>query len=126
MYLLWVVIAAGPIDPHNPKKSYMSDFMPAITTITTTAAGLLVWVIQENRKTKALEAQKEGVLETAMLVLIRNQLVTAHKLAIDSWSITISQKQSFVEMHDLYIKLGGNGPASRLLDDLNRVKLVTD
>ncbi len=104
----------------------MSEFMPVITAITTAAVGLLVWFIQENRKAQALEAQKEGVLETAMLVLIRNQLVMAHKLAIDSWEITISQKQSYVEMHDLYIKLGGNGPASHLLEDLNRVKLVTD
>ena len=104
----------------------MSEFMPVITAIITAAVGLLVWFIQENRKAKALEAQKEGVLESAMLVLIRNQLVTAHKLAIDSWQITISQKQSYVEMHDLYIKLGGNGPASHLLEDLNRVKLVTD
>ena len=104
----------------------MFDFTPIITAVVTAATGLIVWFVQENRKARALEAQKEGVLESAMLVLIRNQLVTAHKLAIDSWQITISQKQSYVEMHDLYIKLGGNGPSSHLLEDLGRVKLVAD
>lgn len=104
----------------------LSEFMPAITTALTAATSLIVWVIQENRKERALEAQKDSVLETALLVLIRNQLVTVHRAAVDSWEITISQKQSYEEMHDLYIRLGGNGPASHLLEDLNRVKLVAD
>ena len=104
----------------------MVEFTPVITAITTALAGLVVWLIQERRKAKALADQKDTVLEAAMLVLIRNQLVLAHKVAIESWTITISQKQSFVEMHDIYVKLGGNGPASHLLEDLARVRLVSD
>ena len=104
----------------------MPDFMPVITAVTTATVGLVVWFIQENRKDRALEERRDSVLEAAMLVLIRNQLVTAHKVAIDVGLITISQKQSFIEMHDLYLKLGGNGPSSHLLDDLNRVKLTSD
>ena len=104
----------------------MVEFTPAITAITTALAGLVVWLIQERRKAKALADQKDSVLEQAMLVLIRNQLVIAHKAAFETLSITISQRQSFVEMHDIYVKLGGNGPASHLLEDLTHVRLVPD
>lgn len=104
----------------------MVDFTPAITAVTTALAGLVVWLIQERRKTKALNEQKDGVLEQAMLVLIRDRLVIAHKAAVSKWTITIAEKQSFVELHTMYMALGGNGPASHLLEDLDRVKLVSD
>lgn len=104
----------------------MLDFTPLITTVATAIVGLLVWFVQEKRKEKALMAMKEDILQAALIVLIRNQLVNAHRTAIDMGALTTSQKQSFVEMFDLYIKLGGNGSTSHLLDDINRVQLVAD
>ena len=97
-----------------------------ITAASSAGFGLLVWFIQESRRAKETAAKTANAMDRALLVLIRNQLISAHRTAVKTWEITTAEKQSFREMHDLYITLGGNGPTSHLIDDLERVRLVAD
>ena len=107
----------------------MPDFIDAtsITTmVATTLAGLVVWFIQEARKTKALGKRQNDFLTTAILVLLRSQLVATHRSAIERSQITIAERQSFIETHQLYTSLGGNGPTTYLIDDIKRLHVVAD
>lgn len=104
----------------------MIDMTPAFTAVVTAAVGLVVWLVQERRRSAALMRKQTSVVEKAMLVLLRNQLVNTHRFAIGRWSITTAELQDFREAHELYIQLGGNGPVSHLMVDLEKVKLIID
>ena len=97
-----------------------------VNIIITGAVGLAVWFIQETRKSHALRKKADDTTEKIVFVLLRDRLVAAHKRIIEDWSVTTSELQSFREMHQLYIEAGGNGPASHLIEDIERVKLVAD
>ena len=97
-----------------------------INIIITGAVGLTVWLIQEHRKTRALRKKADDTTEKIVFVLLRDRLVAAHKRIIEDWSVTTSELQSFREMHQLYIEAGGHGPASHLIEDIERVKLVAN
>ena len=97
-----------------------------INIIITGTVGLAVWFVQETRKTRALRKKADDTTEKIVFVLLRDRLVAAHKRIIEDWRVTTSELQSFREMHQLYIEAGGNGPASHLIEDIERVKLVAD
>lgn len=97
-----------------------------VNIIITGTVGLAVWLIQEHRKTRALRSKQSTATEKIVFVLLRDRLVVEHKRIIASWKITTAELQSFREMHQLYIEAGGNGPASHLIEDIERVKLVSD
>ena len=96
-----------------------------VNIIITGTVGLVVWFIQESRKTRALRKKADDTTEKIVFVLLRDRLVVEHKRIIASWRITTAELQSFREMHQLYIEAGGNGPASHLIEDIERVKLVS-
>ena len=97
-----------------------------INIIITGIVGLVVSFIQEARKTHALRKKANDTTEKIVFVLLRDRLIAAHKRIIEDWSVTTSELQSFREMHQLYIEAGGNGPASHLIEDIERVKLVAN
>lgn len=97
-----------------------------VNIIITGVVGLAVWLVQEHRKERALRRKDKSTTEKIVFVLLRDRLVAEHKRIISEWSVTRSELQSFREMYDLYIEAGGNGPASHLIDDIKRVKLVSD
>ena len=97
-----------------------------VNIIITGAVGLAVWFIQESRKSRALRKKADDTIEKIVFALLRARLVAEHKRIIASWRITTSELQSFREMHQLYLEAGGNGPASHLIEDIERVKLVSD
>ena len=97
-----------------------------VNIIITGAVGLAVWFIQESRKSRALRKKVDDTTEKIVFVLLRDRLVAEHKRVIKAYSITVAELQSFREMHQLYIEAGGNGPASHLIEDIERVKLVAD
>lgn len=96
-----------------------------IATGATAAFGLIVWLIKENHRTRKEAAVNQSTIERSVLSLIRSQMVAVHTTAIAEWEITTAQMQAFREMHVMYTELGGNGAASHLLEDLQRVKLTT-
>lgn len=107
----------------------MPEFIDAtsITTMVATATtGLIVWFIQEARKTRALGRKQNDFLTSAILVLLRSQLVATHRSAIERSKISIAERQSFFETHQLYTSLGGNGPTTYLIDDIKRLHVVAD
>ena len=107
------------------------DLVKVVVPVVATAlSGLAVWAIKDARRVKiesASEAKDAMELMTgAILVLIRHQLVRAHYSAVSREVITISERQSFLEMSQLYRNLGGNGPATHLVEDIKRLPIVPD
>ena len=102
----------------------MFDTLPSI--IITGLVSILVWYVKERRREAKLAREGGTTIEQALLALIRNKMVERHTTYIKKWEITTAEKQSFQELHQMYIKLGGNGPTSHLIDDLDRVRLVVD
>lgn len=98
----------------------------AVTAVVTAAGSALLWLLKERKRDHDSVKNQENLIVASMLVLLRNQLVTAHKLAIKNSIITISEKQSFLETHQLYKNLGGNGPTSHLVEDISRLRVVAD
>lgn len=104
-----------------------SSVIAAVVTAVITAAGsALLWLLKERKRDRDAVKNQENLIVASMLVLLRNQLVTAHKLAITNCVITISEKQSFLETHLLYKNLGGNGPTAHLVEDIGRLHVVAD
>lgn len=101
-----------------------------LIAVVTALLGLAVWFVKTTKTARDAAvhaaATSEDIMVKTMLVLLRNQLMAAHRNAVSNWEITIEEKNSFHEMHDLYIDLGGKPPASRLINDLDKVKLVVD
>lgn len=104
-----------------------ASVIAAVATAVVTAAGsAILWLMKERKREQSDMKNQENLILTAMLVLLRNQLVTAHRVAITNSEITISEKQSFLETHQLYTRLGGNGPASHLTDDIAKLRVIPD
>lgn len=102
------------------------DLSAAVSAAVTAAGGLLVWYIKEARTARIQARQQADLISSALVVLIRNQLVMTHRSAIGRSEITIAERQSFREMHKLYVGLGGNGPTSHLAEDIDRLRVIVD
>lgn len=112
-------------------------FASVVSIVCTGLVGLCVWAVQDTKKSRdeARKAREEArmasvttdmILTKAMLVILRNQMVSAHSRAIREWKITVAEKSSYIEMWRVYRDLGGDGPVIEQIEDLERVKLVAE
>lgn len=87
---------------------------------------VLGWIGSSVRKTLKISRDTDALMNRGLTVLLRNQLISAHRRANDSRSMSVTERQSYHEMHDLYTGLGGNGMASHLNRDVATMAIVHD
>lgn len=102
----------------------MSDFAPVLSSLVTALFGIILWYMKDRGRKRELTKGEMRSMKMAILSMLRNKIVEKHSETVERWSITTAELQSFREMHQIYVDMGGNGPASHLLDDVERVKLV--
>lgn len=117
-------------------SDYILELVKVVVPIVATAfAGLAVWYIKDARRVK-IESTKESkeakkasdetvlVVKLAMVTLLRQKMVEIHRKCLVMGKIHMSERANFFEMHNTYVMLGGNGVASHLTEDIQKLPVV--
>lgn len=102
----------------------------------TSFMGFVTWSVKEMSRARRESTRSRAVAEEvarkttvvitkALVVILRNNMVTSHRAALTSGKITYSERASFMETNELYSDLGGNGPAEDLIKDICNPQMVT-
>lgn len=77
--------------------------------------GYIVWLLQNQRKTR--DANSRGTM-----LLLRVQLIDYHDKYMEIGSIPSYAFENFCEMYETYHTLGGNGLVTRMFDEIKELK----
>lgn len=78
--------------------------------------GYIVWLLQQQKKTK--DANSKGTM-----LLLRVQLIEYHDKYTKRGSIPSYAYQNFCEMYDAYHELGGNGMVTHMFEEIKELNL---
>ncbi len=117
----------------------MNDFiyqtyLIALPIILTALLGYIVWLLQEQKKQKAIEVkerneriEEEKKLREAnsrgTMLLLRVQLIEYHKKYTELGEIPSYAYENFCEMYETYHALGGNGMVTKMKSEIEEIHL---
>ncbi len=117
----------------------MNDFiyqtyLIALPIVLTTLLGYIVWLLQEQKKQKAIDVkerneriEEEKKLQEAnsrgTMLLLRVQLIEYHKKYTELGEIPSYAYENFCEMYEAYHALGGNGMVTKMKNEIEEIHL---
>ncbi|GCA66001.1 hypothetical protein KGMB01110_04370 [Mediterraneibacter butyricigenes] len=116
------------------KELMIQTYLIVLPIILTALMGYIVWLLQEQRKQKAIDAkerderiERENEQRTAntkgTMLLLRVQLIEYHDKYMMLGSIPSYAYQNFMEMYETYHELGGNGMATKMMHEIEELHL---
>lgn len=117
----------------------MNDFiyqtyLIALPIVLTALLGYIVWLLQEQKKQKAIDVkerneriEEEKKLREAnsrgTMLLLRVQLIEYHKKYTELGEIPSYAYENFCEMYETYHALGGNGMVTKMKSEIEEIHL---
>lgn len=109
-------------------------YMIALPVILTALLGYIVWMLKEQKKQKQIDIQerdarieKEKELREnnskGTMLLLRSQIIGYHDKYMELGEIPSYVYDNFNEMYDVYHKLGGNGTATKMKQEIEALHL---
>lgn len=109
-------------------------YIIALPIILTALLGYIVWLLQEQKKQKAIDTkerneriEEEKKLRQAngkgTMLLLRVQLIEYHDKYMKLGEIPSYAYQNFCEMYDAYHALGGNGMVTKMKNEIEKIHL---
>lgn len=109
-------------------------YIIALPIILTALLGYIVWLLQEQKKQKAIDTkerneriEEEKKLRQAngkgTMLLLRVQLIEYHDKYMKLGEIPSYAYQNFREMYDAYHALGGNGMVTKMKNEIEEIHL---
>ena len=116
------------------KELMIQTYLIVLPIILTALMGYIVWLLQEQRKQKAIDAkerderiERENEQRTAntkgTMLLLRVQLIEYHDKYMMLGSIPSYAYQNFMEMYETYHELGGNGMVTKMMHEIEELHL---
>lgn len=93
--------------------SYFSEFLSIFAT---GLVGYLVWFLKKQYSNKSATAK-------AMKILLRGEIYALHSRYMERGSIDPQELFEFTELCDVYKEFKGNGTATRMKEDVDRLPL---
>lgn len=93
--------------------SYFSEFLSIFAT---GLVGYLVWFLKKQYSNKSASAK-------AMKILLRGQIYALHNRYMERGSIDPQELFEFTELCEVYKEFKGNGTATRMKEDVDRLPL---
>lgn len=93
--------------------SYFSEFLSIFAT---GLVGYLVWFLKKQYSNKSASAK-------AMKILLRSQIYALHNRYMERGSIEPQELFEFTELYEVYKEFNGNGTATRMKEDVDRLPL---
>lgn len=109
-------------------------YIIALPIVLTALLGYIVWLLQEQKKQKAIDTkerneriEEEKKLRQAngkgTMLLLRVQLIEYHDKYMKLGEIPLYAYQNFCEMYDTYHALGGNGGVTKMKNEIEEIHL---
>lgn len=109
-------------------------YIIALPIVLTALLGYIVWLLQEQKKQKAIDTkerneriEEEKKLRQAngkgTMLLLRVQLIEYHDKYMKLGEIPSYAYQNFCEMYDAYHALGGNGMVTKMKNEIEEIHL---
>lgn len=109
-------------------------YIIALPIILTALLGYIVWLLQEQKKQKAIDTkerneriEEEKKLRQAngkgTMLLLRVQLIEYHNKYMKLGEIPLYAYQNFCDMYEAYRALGGNGAAIKMKNEIEEIHL---
>lgn len=96
--------------------SYFSEFLSICAT---GLVGYLVWFLKKQYSNKSASAK-------AMKILLRGQIYALHNRYMEHGYIDPQELFEFTELYEVYKEFKGNGTATRMKEDVDRLPLKED
>lgn len=93
--------------------SYFSEFLSICAT---GLVGYLVWFLKKQYSYKSASAK-------AMKLLLRGQIYALHNRYMERGSISPQELYEFTELYEVYKEFKGNGTATHMKADIDRLPL---
>lgn len=93
--------------------SYFSEFLSIFAT---GLVGYLVWFLKKQYSNKSASAK-------AMKILLRGQIYALHNRYMERGNIEPQELFEFTELYEVYKEFKGNGTATRMKEDVDRLPL---
>lgn len=114
---------------YNP---HMNQFLITATPALVTAmGGLLAWFLKEQYDAKrqmiaarAATGALEHTVLTTVTMILKNQLVAAHRSAVSEHCISITERDTFLETYAMYKELQGRPALTHLHEDILKLPLA--
>lgn len=97
----------------------MSSFNECLSILVTGLVGYLVWFLKKQYSDKSASTR-------AMKILLRGQIYTLHARYMERGSISPQELSEFTELYDVYKEFKGNGTATHMKADIDRLPLKED
>lgn len=108
--------------------------MIALPIVLTALTGYVVWLLQEQKKTKKkdgeerderikAECEHRKANSRGTMLLLRVQLIEYHDRYMKKGDIPSYAYENFIEMYDAYHKLGGNGMVTKMKQEIEELHL---
>ena len=109
-------------------------YIIALPIILTALLGYIVWLLQEQKKQKAIDTkerneriEEEKKLRQAngkgTMLLLRVQLIEYHDKYMKLGTIPSYAYENFCEMYKAYHRLGGNGMITKMMHEIEELHL---
>lgn len=87
-------------------------------------SGLVVWNIKESKKTAKETRDTREKINGSVRVLLRSQLIHMHQQITHNGVVSVSEREGYYEIYNLYKEFGGNGLIDRLTQQVDDVEIV--
>lgn len=113
---------------------FYQTYMIALPVILAALLGYIVWMLKEQKKQKKIDAEERNARIKAekqlrednskgTMLLLRVQLIGYHNKYTALGEIPSYEYDNFNEMYDVYHKLGGNGTATKMKQEIEALHL---
>lgn len=90
-----------------------------VSIILTAVCGYLVWYLQQS-------VGKKDNTSKALMLLLRHELKEYYQLYTDRGYISVEELSEYIELYETYHALGGNGLATKLLEEVKKIDVKGD
>lgn len=70
-----------------------------------------------------VQTKKQGAIAEGMKILLRQRLFEMHEKLMTKGSVTYDENEDFKETYEAYHKLGGNGYATHMWEDVKKLEV---
>lgn len=113
---------------------FMQTYIITLPVVLTALMGYIVWLLQEQRKQKAVdsierderikkEQEERRNNSKGTMLLLRVQLIEYHDRYMKVGSIPSYAYENFMEMYNTYHALGGNGMITKMKNEIEELHL---
>lgn len=90
-----------------------------VSIIVTAVSGYIVWYLQQH-------VNKKDNTSKALMLLLRHELKEYYQMYSERGSITMTELEEYIEIYETYHSLGGNGLATKLLEEVKKIDVKGD